>query len=94
MILDMITSPIIDVSVSDMLGDFYQDLTSAGIQLRIAEPTRQVRRMLRLSGVEETIGVEVTQTTSREAVISDWNYSNPRNSVCLTSPVDNESDIR
>ncbi|WP_319538579.1 SulP family inorganic anion transporter [uncultured Methanospirillum sp.] len=81
-LLDMSTSPIVDVSASDMIVDLCQELTTAGIKIRIADATWQVRRMLRISGVEETIGEEVTQTTSLETVLSDWNCTASVTPVC------------
>ncbi len=93
-ILDMITSPIIDVSASDMVSDLHQELASMGIALRIAEPTWQVREILRNSGVEETIGEEVTQTTSLEAVLSDWNCTESPTPICPVNPANNESENR
>lgn len=81
-LLDMSTSPIVDVSASDMIVDLYQELTTAGIKLRIADATWQVRRMLRISGVEDTIGEEITQTTSLETVLEDWNCAASATPVC------------
>jgi high affinity sulfate transporter 1 len=93
-ILDMMSSPIIDVSASDMVVDLYQELVSKEIHLRIAEPTWQVRRMLRVSGVEETIGEEVTQMSSVEAVLSDWNCLHSTDPVCSVIPAYTDPDIR
>ncbi len=81
-ILDMSSSPILDVSASDMIVDLSQDLVAVGISIRIAEATWQVRRMLRISGVEKTIGEEVTQTTSLELVLADWNCAESTTPVC------------
>ncbi len=81
-ILDMSTSPIIDVSASDMIVDLCDELRTSGIEVKIAEATWQVRRMLRLSGVEETIGEEVTQTTSIETVLDDWNCNEKAATFC------------
>jgi high affinity sulfate transporter 1 len=81
-ILDLSTSPILDVSASDMIVDLYQEISRAGISIRIAEATWQVRRMLRLSGVEEVIGEEVTQLTSLDSVLDDWNCIDHTKTVC------------
>lgn len=81
-IIDMSTSPIIDVSASDMIVNLCDDLRTIGIVVKIAEATWQVRRMLRLSGVEDTIGEEVTQTTSIETVLSDWNCDDQSITFC------------
>ena len=81
-ILDLSTSPIIDVSASDMIVDLYRELRDNGVQLRIAEATWQVRRMLRISGVENIIGEVVTQTTSLETVLKDWDCMDQTTPVC------------
>jgi len=81
-LFDMSASPIIDVSAADMITDLYQELTEAGIKLRLADATWQVRKMLRISGVEEMIGEEVTQTTSLETVLDDWNCTASTTPVC------------
>ncbi|HWQ67378.1 MAG TPA: SulP family inorganic anion transporter [Methanospirillum sp.] len=81
-ILDMITSPIIDIQAADMMVDLYRHLQTFGVDMKIAEATWQVRQMLRLSGVEEDIGEEVTHTTSLDSVLRDWNCSNPKVVVC------------
>ena len=93
-ILDMMSSPIIDVSASDMVDDLYQELSSVGIQLRIAEATWQVRRMLRVSGVEATIGEEITQTTSLETILAEWNCLNTTALVCPIYPPDSKPGNR
>jgi sulfate permease, SulP family len=91
MLLDMSASPIIDVSASDMIVDLHDELTTAGIQLRIADATWQVRRMLRISGVEEMIGEEVTQTTSLETVLADWNCAASTTPVCPIQETEREN---
>jgi high affinity sulfate transporter 1 len=81
-ILDMSASPIIDISASDMIVDLSIELAASHIQVRIAEATGPVRRMLRISGVEETIGEEVTQSTSLNSVLDDWNCTDHTKTVC------------
>lgn len=86
-IMDMSTSPIIDVSASDMIVDLFGELAESGVKLKIAEATWQVRRMLRISGVEEIMGEEVTQNSSIEAVLADWNCSAADAAVCTVPSV-------
>lgn len=81
-LMDLSSSPIIDVSASDMIVDLYNELTTSGIQIRIAEATWPVRRMLRLSGVEDIIGEEITQSTSINTVLDDWNCIDHTRTVC------------
>jgi high affinity sulfate transporter 1 len=88
-LLDLSSSPIIDISASDMIVDLSSELTARGIQIRIAEATWQVRRMLRLSGVEETIGEEITQSTSINTVLKDWDCQNHSKVVCIVQDGNN-----
>jgi hypothetical protein len=67
-----------------MIADLYHELAGSGVQMKIAEATWQVRRMLRVSGVEKMIGEEVTQATSLDTVLQDWNCLDSRTPVCLT----------
>lgn len=91
-LLDLSSSPIIDISASDMIVALSFELGRSGIQIRIAEATWQVRRMLRLSGVEDTIGEEITQSTSINTVLKDWNCSDHTQTVCtVQEPVSDDS---
>lgn len=83
-IIDLSSSPIIDVSAADMIVELSRELAEQGVSLRMAEATWQVRRMLRVSGVEATIGEEVTQTTSLETVLADWHCLDQGSPVCQT----------
>jgi high affinity sulfate transporter 1 len=54
-ILDLESSPIIDLSATDMLSELYEKLDEKGIKLFVANPTSEVRDAMRLEGLDKKI---------------------------------------
>jgi high affinity sulfate transporter 1 len=55
-IVDLQSSPIIDVTAADMLRDLTAELGRKGIVLRLANTTGKVRDVLRAAGIEDEVG--------------------------------------
>ncbi|MGM0389570.1 MAG: sodium-independent anion transporter [Natrinema limicola] len=55
-VFDLISSPSIDVTAAEMLKDLHNDLQKREIDLRVAGADPQVARVLRATGLEQTIG--------------------------------------
>jgi high affinity sulfate transporter 1 len=55
-IIDLQSSPIIDVTAADMIRDLHTELARKGIALRLANTTGKVRDVLRAAGIEDRVG--------------------------------------
>ncbi len=53
---DLSTSPYVDVAGARMLRELYEELSAAGVTLRLAEARSGVRDLLRVEGLEERVG--------------------------------------
>ncbi|NIU49988.1 MAG: STAS domain-containing protein [Thermoplasmata archaeon] len=70
-ILDMETSPIIDVTASDMLGELDDTLLQKDIMFRIANASGEVRDVLRSTYSDDRVG-HIHATTTVNYVIDHW----------------------
>jgi SulP family sulfate permease len=69
-IIDLQSSPITDVTAVDMIRDLIMELDRKGITLRLANPSGQVRDVLRAAGIEEKVG-KLDRTTTISALIDE-----------------------
>lgn len=69
-ILDLETSPMVDVTAASMLGELDEDLEERGIAFRLANCTGEVRDMLNATYPEERVGHISAGTTVNSTV--DW----------------------
>lgn len=70
-ILDLYSSPLLDVTAADMIRDLITDLSERSIQLRLANTTGQVRDLLRKAGLVEKLGhLEATDTIA--TILDEW----------------------
>lgn len=67
-ILDMSSSPYVDVAGSKMLLQLSRDLATKGIHFRIVEALASVRDMLRKQGMEQLVGHISRKTSINDAV--------------------------
>jgi SulP family sulfate permease len=70
-VCDLSTSPTVDIAGARMLRNLHGELTRRGIAFRIVEARARVRDILRLEGVEETVG-RVDRFTSLAEAIEDF----------------------
>jgi SulP family sulfate permease len=70
-VLDLSTSPTVDLAGAQLLGDLYDELAARGVELRLAEAHGPVRDLLRAAGVESRFG-HVEQGTSVASVLEEW----------------------
>lgn len=92
-IIDLHSSPVIDVTAADVIRDLYRDLSKQGIALRIAEASPMVRDTLRRAGIEKQIGILKPDTTVT-VVIEEWRKELNRkysNDFYHTIPTDKKS---
>lgn len=77
-ILDLYSSPLLDVTAADMIRDLIMDLSEGGIQLRLANTTGQVRDLLRKAGLVEKFGhLEATDTIA--TILDEWQAKQNKN---------------
>ncbi|WP_318567000.1 STAS domain-containing protein [Salinigranum marinum] len=70
-VLDLISSPTVDLEAIGMLESLHAGLASRGVDFRLAGADAQVRRLLRRSGLEETVGT-VGEEDAISTVIERW----------------------
>lgn len=70
-ILDMETSPMLDVTASDMLGELDDLLRQQDILFRLANCTGEVRDMLRATYPPERVG-HITAETTVNHIVNEW----------------------
>jgi MFS superfamily sulfate permease-like transporter len=70
-VCDLSTSPNMDIAGARMLRNLHAELTRRGIAFRIVEARARVRDMLRVEGVEESIG-RIDRRTSLADAIEDF----------------------
>jgi high affinity sulfate transporter 1 len=70
-ILDMETSPILDVTASDMLGEMDEVLGQKGITFRLANCSGEVRDVLRATYSMERVG-HIDASTTVNHIVDDW----------------------
>ena len=70
-VCDLSASPTMDIAGARMLRNLHGELTRRGVAFRIVEARSRVRDMLRVEGVEETVG-RVDRFTSLAAAIEDF----------------------
>ncbi len=75
-IIDLQSSPIIDVTSVDMIRDLISELNRNGITIRIANASGQVRDVLRAGGIEDKVG-KLDVTTNIPALIKASDNINP-----------------
>jgi MFS superfamily sulfate permease-like transporter len=68
-VIDLSSSPYVDVAGADMLADLHEDLQSRGAQLRIVEARSKARDLLRAVGLEEQVGYLGRHTSVDQALI-------------------------
>jgi high affinity sulfate transporter 1 len=71
LVLDLSSSPIVDVSGSKMLVDLANKLKRDNIALKLAEPLAGVREILRKQHMEEIIG-HISRSDSVDALVSQF----------------------
>ena len=68
LVCDLSTSPNIDMAGAEMLASLQRDLAAEGIAFRLVEARASVRDMLRLEGLEESLGHISRRATLAQAV--------------------------
>ena len=71
LVLDMSSSPMIDVSASKMILKLQKDLSERGISIRLVNTISGVRELLRKQGLEKSIG-HISRRVNIDQVISDF----------------------
>jgi len=69
-VIDLSTSPNVDLAGARMLGRLHEDLAACGIRLRLAEAHSRVRDVLRAVGIDQQLG-GIQRRTSFETVIEE-----------------------
>lgn len=70
-IIDLGSSPITDVTATDMLHDLIAELETRKITLRLANASGPVRDILQAAGVEDKVGT-LDRTTTIAALVKEW----------------------
>lgn len=70
-VCDLSTSPYVDMAGAEMLRELHADLQREGIGFRVVEARSKVRDMLRLEGLEETLG-HISRRTSLAQVVQEF----------------------
>ncbi len=70
-VLDMETSPMIDVTASDMMGELDDVLFAKGIVFRLANASGEVRDVLKATYSEERVG-HIHASTTVSNVVDEW----------------------
>ena len=70
-ILDMETSPMLDVTAADMLGELDDIFHERNILFRVANCTGEVRDMLKATYPSERVG-HITAGTTVNHIIDEW----------------------
>jgi SulP family sulfate permease len=71
LILDMETSPILDVTASEMLGELDDMMAQRDVVFRLANCTGEVRDMLRATYPKERVG-HITAETTVNHIVDEW----------------------
>jgi high affinity sulfate transporter 1 len=75
-ILDLETSPMLDVTAADMLGDLDDMLIEQDIVFRLANSTGEVRDVLRATYGKKRVG-HITAKTTVTHIVDDWLKTGP-----------------
>lgn len=79
-VCDLSTSPYIDAAGAKMLEQLEEELERAGIQFRVAEAHAEVREILRVTGISESLG-GVSRHTSLADIVEDFERDTKRASA-------------
>ena len=79
-VMDLETSPMVDVTASVMLGELDEDLKKMGIAFRLANCTGEVRDMLNATYPEERVG-HIGAETTVNSTVEWWFEMGPGNQV-------------
>ncbi len=74
LVLDLSSSPYVDVSGSKMLVDLANELKRKNIRLKIADALSEVREILRKQHMEDIIG-HISRSDSVDSLVSEFNTS-------------------
>ena len=74
-ICDMSTSPYIDAAGAKMLQQLEEELEREGIQFRVVEAHAEVRDILRVTGISDSLG-GVSRYTSLANIVEDFEREN------------------
>jgi sulfate permease, SulP family len=70
-IVDLSSSPIIDITAAELIKDLVTELSSQGIGLRIANTTGRVRDVLRSIGIAEISG-STSHDNPVDTIVAEW----------------------
>ncbi len=71
LVLDMSSSPNVDVSASKMLVKLQRELSGRGVSLRIVNALSEAREMLRKQGIEHSIG-HISRKLTTDQIIAEF----------------------
>ncbi|MFD1512324.1 SulP family inorganic anion transporter [Halomarina rubra] len=74
-VVDLSTSPTVDVGAAEMLGDLHEDLADADVALGLAGVSPAARRLLVRAGVDDRVGPIGDDETIAD-VVETWRRSN------------------
>ena len=76
-VFDLSSTPYLDLSALQTIGDLHRELTGRGITMRIAEATSAVRDSIRKDGLEKELGL-LGPGMSLASVIGQWQMETPQ----------------
>ncbi|MDD2897557.1 MAG: SulP family inorganic anion transporter [Desulfuromonadaceae bacterium] len=79
-VCDLSTSPYIDAAGAKMLQQLEEELERKGIQLRVAEAHAEVREILRVTGISESLG-GVSRHISLADIVEDFERDSKRSAM-------------
>ena len=77
-VLDLISSPTVDLEAAEMLAELHESLGERGVDFRIAGANSQVRRLLERAGLDSRVG-PIGEEEAISAVIGRWEDKNCSN---------------
>jgi MFS superfamily sulfate permease-like transporter len=76
-VIDLSSSPYIDVAGAEMLARFQEQLAQEGIHFRVADAHAEVRDILRAMGVDQRLG-GVSRRTSIDDIVNEFSGDQQR----------------
>lgn len=75
-VIDLSSSPYVDVAAADMLAECHEELAGRGIALRVSNMTGEVRDLMRRDGLDKVFG-DIGPGLSVESIVGQWKQAGP-----------------
>jgi anti-anti-sigma regulatory factor len=75
-VIDLSSSPYVDVAAADMLAECHEELAGRGIALRVSNMTGEVRDLMRRDGLDKVFG-DIGPGLSVESIVGQWKKAGP-----------------